>query len=175
MAIKEPERIWWKPYTWDEKFWVAVALLWMLTTFVFMPVYHFIGKQNPPFETYRVRDPQQFTALVDAMVEKYKVGEEEGIPIVRPEPGSDVFLQASMWQWYPILELEKGKTYRLHVYSLDLQHGLSIQPINMNFMVLPDYDYVLTITPTTSGEYYIVCNEYCGLGHHMMVGKLYVK
>ncbi len=174
MAIKEPERIWWKPYTRDEKIWVAVSLLWMFTSFVFMPVYHFAGSQNPPYETYRV-SPEEFDKLVEAMIEKYKVGEENGMPVVHPDPDEPVFIRASMWQWYPVVELEKGKTYKIHLSSMDIQHGFSILPINMNFMVLPNYDYVLTLTPTTEGEYYIVCNEFCGMGHHMMVGKLYVK
>jgi len=34
---------------------------------------------------------------------------------------------------------------------------------------------VVTMTPDTSGEYAIVCNEYCGIGHHTMLGKIYVK
>jgi cytochrome c oxidase subunit 2 len=33
---------------------------------------------------------------------------------------------------------------------------------------------VLTVTPNMSGEYTIVCNEFCGLGHHMMLGKIFV-
>jgi cytochrome c oxidase subunit 2 len=33
---------------------------------------------------------------------------------------------------------------------------------------------VLTITPDTSGEQTVICNEFCGIGHHNMVGKIYV-
>jgi cytochrome c oxidase subunit 2 len=33
---------------------------------------------------------------------------------------------------------------------------------------------VVTIKPDQAGEYGIVCNEFCGIGHHLMVGKLYV-
>jgi cytochrome c oxidase subunit 2 len=33
---------------------------------------------------------------------------------------------------------------------------------------------VLTLTPSETGEFGVVCNEYCGLGHHLMVGKIYV-
>ena len=78
-------------------------------------------------------------------------------------------------QWYPILQLEKGKEYRLHISSMDYAHGFSLQPVNINLEVLPGYDYVATITPTSSGEFTIVCNEYCFLGHHTMVGKIIVK
>jgi cytochrome c oxidase subunit 2 len=41
-------------------------------------------------------------------------------------------------------------------------------------MALPSYDYVVNLKPTTSGEFSVVCNEYCFLGHHLMVGKLIV-
>lgn len=174
MAIYEPERVWWNPLSKDERLWVAIALIWMVVSFVFMPIYHLVGSQNPPSETYQVK-PEQFDKLVEGMVTKYKVGEENGFPVVHPNPAEPAFIKASMWQWYPILELEKGKTYKIHLASTDIQHGFSLQPINMNFMALPGYDYVLTLTPTTSGEFHIVCNEYCGFGHHTMVGKMYVK
>ena len=180
MAVYEPERIWWEPTSKDDKLWVSLALLWMLVSFTFMPVYHFIGNVNPPDETYRV-SADDFDKLVDGMVEKYGVRdasgnivEEEDIPVVRPNPDEPVFYRASMWQWYPVLELEKDKTYRIHLSSIDLQHGFSIQPINMNLMVLPEYDYVATITPRSTGEFKVICNEFCGLGHHQMVGKINV-
>ena len=41
-------------------------------------------------------------------------------------------------------------------------------------MVTPGYDYVAEIPPTQVGEYAVVCNEYCGIGHHLMVTKLIV-
>jgi len=109
-------------------------------------------------------------------VEQYTVGKDEasGIPIVAAPPGSDVYIRASTWQWYPILQLEKGEEYRLHISSMDLQHGFSLQPVNINLQVIPGYDYVATITPTSSGEFTIVCNEYCFVGHHTMVGKVIV-
>ena len=34
--------------------------------------------------------------------------------------------------------------------------------------------HVITVTPTMSGEYTIVCNEFCGIGHHQMTGKIVV-
>jgi cytochrome c oxidase subunit 2 len=34
---------------------------------------------------------------------------------------------------------------------------------------------VLTVTPDTSGDQTIICNEFCGIGHHTMVGKILIK
>ena len=31
------------------------------------------------------------------------------------------------------------------------------------------------VTPTEAGEFGIICNEFCGIGHHMMTGKIHVK
>ena len=101
-------------------------------------------------------------------------GGKTGVPVVRPPPGSDVYLLARLWEWYPILELEKGKEYRLHLSSIDWQHGFSLQPTNINIQVHPGYEMVLTMTPSETGEYGVVCNEFCGIGHHNMVGKIYV-
>ena len=36
---------------------------------------------------------------------------------------------------------------------------------------LPD---VTVVTPTASGDFRIVCNEFCGVGHHLMLGKVLV-
>jgi cytochrome c oxidase subunit 2 len=30
------------------------------------------------------------------------------------------------------------------------------------------------LTPKGSGEYSVICNEYCGIGHHLMIGKIHV-
>jgi cytochrome c oxidase subunit 2 len=34
---------------------------------------------------------------------------------------------------------------------------------------------VLTITPTSTGIFPIICNEFCGIGHHMMTGRIIVE
>jgi cytochrome c oxidase subunit 2 len=81
---------------------------------------------------------------------------------------------ARTYEWWPILELEKGKSYRLHLSSLDLMHGFSLQPVNMNIQVHPGREQIITLTPKEAGTYGVVCNEYCGLGHHTMTGRIYV-
>jgi cytochrome c oxidase subunit 2 len=45
----------------------------------------------------------------------------------------------------------------------------------VNFQVVPGYDYGLRITPNSSGDFRIICNEFCGIGHHAMVGRVIVE
>ena len=171
------ERIWWKqPIDRSEIIWIAIAFAWCMVMFFMMPYWHIYGKQNLSTETYRVT-PELFSKATQKMVDQYTVRTEtdQKIPVVAPPAGADVFLIARLWDWWPILELEKGKTYRLHLTSMDYQHGFSLQPENINVQVLPGYEHVVTVTPNRSGVYAIVCNEFCGIGHHKMVSKLYVK
>jgi cytochrome c oxidase subunit 2 len=58
---------------------------------------------------------------------------------------------------------------------MDWQHGFSLQPVNINLQILPGYEMVLTMTPDQLGEFTVICNEYCGIGHHTMLGKIYVR
>ena len=170
MAITPPsERLWWKePVAKVELVWITVAFLWGLVMFG-----HAEGEQNLSNEAYRTT-PERFAEKANAMVEQYTVRDESGFPVVHPPPGSDVYLIARLWQWWPILELEKDQSYRLHISSMDWQHGFSLQPVNINLQIHPGYEMVLTVTPDQAGEYGVVCNEFCGIGHHTMIGKIYV-
>ncbi len=114
-------------------------------------------------------------ARTEEFIATYQVGEEEnGIPIVEPPPGSDVYLLGQMWLWTPSLRLQKDAEYTLHLSSVDVNHGFSLYPFNINFQVVPGYDYGLRVTPTEAGDFRIVCNEFCGVGHHVMVGRVEV-
>jgi len=175
MAITPPEeRIWWnEPIARTELIWIIVGFIWGLFMFFMMIYWHGAGEQNLSNEAYRIT-PEAFSTKTTEMVDKYKVREESNIPVVHPPPGSDVYLIGRLWQWWPILEFKKDQSYRLHISSLDWQHGFSLQPININLQIYPGYEMVVTVTPNKTGEYSIICNEYCGIGHHTMIGKIYV-
>lgn len=177
MAIHPPEsRIWWnEPIARGELVWIAVAFVWGLIMFFMMIYWHLEGKQNLSPEVYRI-DPAVFEQRTTEFTEKYQVREEgdSGIPVAKPAPGTDVYMLARLWQFWPVLELEKGQSYRLHLSALDWQHGFSLQPNNINIQVHPGLEHIVTITPTESGEFNVVCNEFCGPGHHTMIGRIHV-
>lgn len=177
-AILPPaERLWWKhPLDRVEGTWIAIALIWCLTMFAMMVGWHIYGSQNLSTETYKTT-PELYSKKAQAMVDKYTVRTEtaDNIPVVAPPAGSDVYLTARLWNFWPILELEKDKTYRLHLTSMDYNHGFSLQPVNINIQIVPGYEHVVKITPNKSGTYSVVCNEFCGINHHTMVSRIYVK
>ncbi len=172
-ALESPQGVWWKPAGRAEKIWVGIAFGWCLVLFAMMPLWHLKGGQNVSGVRHRV-EPADFEARTNEFIEQYRIGDDRGIPIVEPPPGSDVYVLARMWNWTPILKLQKGAEYTLHLSSRDLNHGFNLYPMNINLQVVPDYDYALRITPDRAGELRIVCNEFCGIGHHTMIGRMIV-
>lgn len=61
-----------------------------------------------------------------------------------------------------------------HITSTDVTHGFQIIRTNGQSMVVPGYVSQFTTRFDEPGEYVVVCNEYCGLGHHTMAGRLHV-
>jgi len=172
-GMESPRGIWWKPAHKAEKVWVLIAFGWCMVLFAMMPLWHLKGAQNPSGIRYRV-DPNDYARRTAEFIRTYKTGEDGGIPVVEPPPGSDVYLLGRMWSWQPVLKLRKGVQYTLHLSSLDVNHGFSLTPVNLNFQVVPGYDYGLRIVPTQAGDFRIVCNEFCGIQHHAMVGRIIV-
>jgi cytochrome c oxidase subunit 2 len=173
-SLVSPQGTWWRPAGRTERMWVIIAFVWCMVLFAMMPFWHLKGGQNPSGIRTRV-EPAAYIERVNRFAQDYKVGEENGIPVVVPPPGSEVYLLGRMWSWYPILKLKKGVTYTVHLSSADVNHGFNLFPVNVNFQVVPGYDYGLRMTPNTSGEFKIVCNEFCGIGHHIMTGKVVVE
>src|SRR5690606_25875341 len=165
--------VWWKPAHRAEKIWVAIAFAWCIVLFAMMPLWHWKGGQPPAGVRSRV-EPKAFYQRTVEFAKQYQVGTDAGMPIAAPPAGADVYLVGLTYQWYPILQLEQGKEYMLHLSALDVNHGFSLYPLNVNFAVVPGFDYALRVTPTSSGDFRIICNEFCGIGHHTMVGRVIV-
>ncbi|WP_337845461.1 hypothetical protein [Thermus sp.] len=173
--------LWTSPKSWleekvapEERVWLILAALFAIVFLsAFMGLWHLTGSQTTHGEAYRV-DPAAYREQVLAFAQRHQVGELNGIPVVAPPPG-DVYLMAQTFTWYPVLKLKRGGTYRLHVASLDVPHGFSLYPHEWSIQLYPGYEWVYTFTPTKAGEYALVCNDFCGLGHHTMVGRILVE
>lgn len=172
-GIESPKGVWWKPAHKAEKIWVFIAFGWCMVLFAMMPLWHVRGGQNPSGIRSTV-DPAAFQRRTQEFIAAYQVGTDNGVAVVQPPPGSDIYLLGRMWAWEPVLRLQRGVEYILHISALDVNHGFSLYPINVNFQIVPGYDYALRVTPSDTGDFRIICNEFCGVGHHLMLGKVVV-
>lgn len=72
------------------------------------------------------------------------------------------------------VEIPKGAKVTFLVTSPDVVHGFQLTGTPVNMMVVPGHINSLTYTFKEAGEFLILCNEYCGTGHHMMSTKIKV-
>ncbi len=125
------------------------------------------GGDPLPVDSYAA-DAVAFTARYDAMVAEH--GREDGA-VVRPPPG-DVYMRVKRWDFSPALELEPGRTYRLHLLSEDVVHSAAIGEAEV--LLEPGTVKVVTLVAPKAGRVRIQCGEYCGLGHTKMIGSIEV-
>ncbi len=82
------------------------------------------------------------------------------------DPGSEHITE-------PIVVPENSEV-TFYVTSEDVIHSFSLVGTNVNTMVVPGEVSTMTAEFDEPAEYGILCNEYCGSGHHSMEGMLYV-
>ncbi|MDY0408282.1 cytochrome c oxidase subunit II [Virgibacillus soli] len=72
------------------------------------------------------------------------------------------------------IRIPAGSNVLFQVTTPDVVHGFNVAGTNVNMMVEPGYISQLETVLKKPGIYTIVCNEYCGVGHHMMYATLEV-
>ncbi|MFD2209095.1 cytochrome B5 [Virgibacillus halophilus] len=72
------------------------------------------------------------------------------------------------------IRVPKGSNVLFQVTTKDVVHGFNAAGTNVNMIVEPGYISSYETVLNKPGVYTIVCNEYCGVGHHMMYATLEV-
>ncbi len=161
---------WYKPFTWEERVWfitaIVVALILAITTIGWT-----VAGVKPEVPSYAMEmgvDEAKAKALEFSAKYRGKV-----VP-----PGEDVYLTAVRFAWIPSeIMLKKGEVYRFIISSGDVLHGFSLigpDDAVVNLMVMPGMAYIANFKFDKPGVYEIRCNEYCGVGHSFMVGRIVV-
>jgi cytochrome c oxidase subunit II len=70
--------------------------------------------------------------------------------------------------------LPANRQVTLRFASPDVIHGILVTGTNVNTMVVPGYVSQVHTVFTKTGDLVMPCQEYCGLGHSQMVGKVRV-
>ena len=149
-----------------EKFWMWAATLIIAVFMVAVGFGAYAGTQHPASHVETI-DPKG--ARLDPRFARPGV-------VRRADGSTEVIVLAQMFMYAPqeIRVPAKTKvTFRLT--SPDVIHGFQIVATNGNTMVVPGYVSQFSTVFQEPGNYLIVCNEYCGLGHHMMHGRLIVE
>lgn len=96
--------------------------------------------------------------------------------LVQTGPGAySVQMTGHLWSWTPSpLHVPQGATVTFHVTSTDVLHGFQIQGTTVNITAVPGITGSATYTFVHPGTYYIICNEFCGIEHQGMIGRIIV-
>lgn len=100
-----------------------------------------------------------------------------------PSGTMTVEVRGFQWGWkfiYPnnyedtVLRLPKDETVILKIKSDDVFHSFGVVEYKMKKDSIPGRTNTLWLIPKETGEFEIVCFEFCGLGHAFMKSKLIV-
>jgi cytochrome c oxidase subunit 2 len=96
----------------------------------------------------------------------------------------EYFVVGKQWMWkiqHPDgqreineLHLPVGTTVRVTGTSEDVIHDFGVPAFRSKIDVLPGRYHTVWYETTREGTYHIFCDQYCGMGHSQMVGKVHV-
>lgn len=155
MDVDRYERYW---------MWAATGMLVLFTGAIVATA--FGGSTHPPSHTETV-DPETLSVS----------GEFASPGVTRAADGTvTVSMRAELYAFKPeVVRVPAGVPITFRITSPDVLHGFQIVGTNVNATVAPGYVSQTTVTFETPGSYLVVCNEYCGLAHHLMQGSVMVE
>lgn len=148
-----------------ERIWVGFSLI-LIVIFVSLVFYAVsmhgthIGHAEPR------QDPQQILAM-----------EEFANPgvVQTGENTWQVNMVAQAFSFTPgEIELPAGAEVTFRMTSRDVIHGFQIRGTGINVELIPGDVSSLTYTFRRPGEHLIICNQYCGIAHQNMLGRIVV-
>jgi len=150
-----------------ERRWVWIALTLAIVMGVMLGYFAVANNLHPPsnvetIDSSRLHLSEEFA--------------EDNLGVkTNPDGSVRVTLVAARYGFYPPrIEVPVDTKVTFRLASADVLHGVHVPNTNMTTMVVPGYiSEVTTMFPRT-GEYSLLCNEYCGLGHDSMWSRLVV-
>ncbi|MGR4064463.1 MAG: cytochrome c oxidase subunit II [Vulcanimicrobiaceae bacterium] len=93
-----------------------------------------------------------------------------------PDGSYEAYFVAHIFAFSPAsITVPAGSKVTFYVTSPDVIHGFEIAQTDVNMMAIPGWVNTTSHTFRTAGTYFLVCNEYCGIGHQDMAGKIVVQ
>ena len=150
-----------------ERRWVWIALALAIVMGVMLGYFAVANNLHPPsnvetIDSSRLHLSEEFA--------------EDNLGVkINPDGSVRVTLVAARYGFYPPrIEVPVDTQVTFRIASADVLHGVHVPNTNATTMVVPGYISEVTTTFPRTGEYSLLCNEYCGLGHDSMWSRLVV-
>ena len=94
-----------------------------------------------------------------------------------PDDAVTIDIEGRQWLWLMSeAEVGVGDTVVFNVSAFDVNHGLGVYDPDMTLIgqtqAMPGYVNSLQIALDRPGTYSLLCLEYCGLSHHIMLSQI---
>ena len=123
-----------------------------------------------------VNPPSKVETVDSASLHLNKEFAEDNLGVHVDEKGAIIVrMVAGRYAFFPKhISVPAETAITLRWVSMDVLHGVHIPMTNMSTMIVPGYVAEITTTFPKPGEYPVLCNEYCGLGHNHMWSNISV-
>lgn len=148
-----------------EKIWLSFGILTLAVFLIIVGINAFQMGHHPPshiatinYEKVDVTPPFNNPGLTKVANNEYQL-----------------VIVASAFSYVPQkIEIPKGAIVHIKATTKDVVHGFEVAGTNINMMLEPGYISEYTQQFNKPGKFLVICNEYCGAGHHLMFANIEV-
>jgi cytochrome c oxidase subunit 2 len=150
-----------------ERKWINITLLIVGVLISIITIDAFVHGINPP---------SKVETIDSASLHLSKEFAENNLGVQQNDKGEVVVrMVAGRYSFFPKhIEVPAETKLTFRWVSMDVLHGVHIPMTNMSTMIVPGYVAEITTSFPKPGEYPVLCNEYCGLGHNHMWSNISV-
>jgi cytochrome c oxidase subunit II len=146
-----------------ERWWLTFGLTMLVVFLALIGFAAFADNINPPTGMQQV-DPTKLSRTAPF--------DKPGLHKL-PDGSYEAYYVAQVFAFNPSrLNIPAGSKVTFYVTSADVVHGFFIPGTDINMMAIPGWVNEETHIFTHSGEYLLICHEYCGIDHQDMFAKI---
>lgn len=172
---------------------IGTLLVVAVVIFVFLNSSQYEEKDEAKKKVYKVRARYFFGLVIVAIALLFVTLRMLPFPHFQDTPQEHISVIAKQWFWemkhgtpdsqepakFGSIDVPVNKTIAFHVTSGDVTHNFGVYSedgtLVTQVQAMPGYEHELIHKFTIPGEYHILCLEYCGVPHGIMMGKLIVQ
>ncbi|MRH42550.1 cytochrome C oxidase subunit II [Aquibacillus halophilus] len=149
-----------------EEIWMTISVGILVVFMIIIGYQTFALGMGPPSHSETI-DPQK--------VEQIAPFDDPGVKEIAENEYEVVMILQSFGFNPSNIEVPVGAEVHFTMTSKDVTHGFQVPGTNINAMVMPGHIQKISHTFKEPGNYLVICNEYCGIGHQAMSTTITVK
>ncbi|TCT25526.1 cytochrome c oxidase subunit 2 [Melghiribacillus thermohalophilus] len=159
-----------------EKIWIIFGTGALLAFLIILGIGAFYQGSQPPscMVTIDPQNVQAHEAFKEENLGLNQVGENEYVVNILASAFNYDLGKDENGAPVKTIRIPAGAKVTFQATTSDVIHGFELAGTNVNMMLEPGYISEYETTMDNPGTYTLICNEYCGTGHHLMYATVEV-